>query len=128
MAVSRTSRLASKRVVGEDSNILHAASINVDGAMLVRGMVWDVDTLDWVFDTGGSSTTGGAATEAEAYEQVAYDVDSDPMYTGALKADGSWYITKITGGRKTFITGSSGFVAAWANRATHSYDEYDVEF
>lgn len=92
------------------------------------------------FSGGGVSSTlatdianaigaGGIA----AYTYIQKDTTSDTVsykYYGYMKADGGWAIKQVN--RSTnlalFITGGSGYTAAWTGRAGLSYVSYDAAF
>lgn len=60
------------------------------------------------------------------------DVDgaADPKYYGFLAANGNWYIQREVASPNQFryVYGWSDYATAWANRASLSYDLFDVVF
>lgn len=60
------------------------------------------------------------------------DIDdaSNPKYYGFLKADGGWYILKEDTTNKTYryAKGDSDYSTAWTNRASQTYNYFDVVF
>ena len=54
---------------------------------------------------------------------------TSPMYFGYVALDGSWYIKKIdTSSGTTYTKGNSDYSTAWTNRASLSYDLFNVIF
>lgn len=49
-----------------------------------------------------------------------------PNYYGFLKSNGNWYILKEEAGAYRYIFGTSGYTTNWTNRASLSYEYYDV--
>ena len=60
------------------------------------------------------------------------DDDASPNYYGFLNASGGWYIMKeiVSAGADTYryIKGSSDYTTNWTNRASLSYDYFNVIF
>lgn len=60
------------------------------------------------------------------------DDDASPNYYGFLDKDGAWYILKetIVSGANTYryAKGTSNYATNWTNRASLSYDYFDVVF
>jgi hypothetical protein len=56
------------------------------------------------------------------------DNSSDPEYYGFLRADGSWLIVENTGGTQfRYDTGTSEYSTNWTNRASLTYQYYNLE-
>lgn len=57
---------------------------------------------------------------------------SSPAYYGFLDKAGNWYIMKATTSGNvityTYCKGSSGYAAAWSDRANQTYGNYDTIF
>lgn len=70
-----------------------------------------------------SSSSGG-------YSISDIDDSADPAYYGFLSADGSWYILRETSstGAYRYAKGTTDYSTNWTNRATLTYDLYDVTF
>lgn len=71
---------------------------------------------------GGSSSTVWGLNDKE--DTGTY------VYYGFSAADGSWKLLRKTSATNVFrySTGASGYSAAWTNRASQTYDTYDVTF
>ena len=55
--------------------------------------------------------------------------DSSPAYYGFTEKGGAWFIMKEdSSGNYRYTKGSSGFSTNWTNRASLTYDYYDVVF
>jgi hypothetical protein len=54
------------------------------------------------------------------------DETADPYYYGFVDKDGRWYIMKrdVANGQFRFCNGDDGYILAWTNRATQTYDYY----
>jgi len=63
---------------------------------------------------------------------VISDIDDsgDPTYYGYLDKDGNYYILEENSANNTYrySKGTSGYTTAWTNRATETYNYFDVEF
>ncbi len=64
------------------------------------------------------------------YVMSNYDVASNPTYLGYLDKDGNWFIKRIntTTGVIDFDSGTSAYSTSWTNRASLSYQAFNVEF
>lgn len=89
------------------------------------------------FASNGQSVLYGADGSAISFSVLdgyaASDTDeSDGTYNyyGFLKADGSWYIMRITKDNTAirYFTGVSGYTTNWTNKAGLSYDYFNVIF
>jgi hypothetical protein len=90
--------------------------------------IWDSDLLEWVASTG-SGSGGGSDTENPTDEYKASDMDdSDPSYFGFIKADGGWYILKIEDNTYRYIKGDDNYSTNWTNRASLSYQLFNLIF
>jgi len=51
------------------------------------------------------------------------DTTSDPSYFGFSAIDGSWYIMEnnVASGTYRYVTGASGYAAAWTDRGSQTY-------
>lgn len=110
-----------KALIGYDelSDAFFFIATDSDGALLVRGQVVDVETLEWVNEVGGS---GSPPTSRYVISDI-----SDPYY-GYLDAAGSWYIMKLEAGEARYAKGASGYAAAWADKEGQDYGLADVTF
>lgn len=61
-----------------------------------------------------------------AYSISDLDESSATKYYGYLKADGGWYILKLTSTEARYAKGTSGY--NWANRASETYDTFANTF
>ena len=97
--------------------------------------------MDEIAVGGGGGDTSKLATEAKqdsiienldplaSYKDAGMDIASTPYYFGYLKTDGSWYIKKLdTSSGTTWTQGNSDYSTAWSNRASQSYDLYNIIF
>jgi len=64
------------------------------------------------------------------YQPARLTSSGNPLYNGFLANDSSWIIMErnTTNGTIKYVRGASGFVAAWAARATQTYTEYSELF
>lgn len=80
---------------------------------------------------GGSGTPTATAPATYAISD-ADEAAASPKYYGFLKADGAWYILKVTAAAGvsgyTYVAGTTGYAAAWTGRAGQTYTSYDVTF
>jgi hypothetical protein len=109
--------------------------------LAVQLYIWDTDTTAWVKMQQPTIEAGDLYVAVDDLEQYTldqllqyqmanYDTDSDPQYVGYLDKDGNYYIKKITNstGVVEYTKGTSGYAAAWTNRASESYDTFDATF
>jgi len=79
-----------------------------------------------------SDTDSATSVEVQAILSRYYisDIDdaSDPKYYGFLDKDGNWYILKETSGTYRYEHGSANYTTNWTNRASLTYNYFDVEF
>lgn len=64
------------------------------------------------------------------YEFSDGDEASDPTYFGFLAKDGRWFIKRFTAStnQMRYTKGTSDYFTNWTNRATLTYDYYDIIF
>lgn len=79
-------------------------------------------------DSSGNQIDPAEKQPTDGYNIAEVD-DSTPAYYGFVNKDGAWYILKedASGGYR-YYNGSSNFSAGWSDRATHTYDYFDVVF
>ena len=82
-----------------------------------------------------STTSSLIVTEAEdtagaKYKATDLDTLSEPQYFGHISIRGEWYIQKMDTSTNIlrYVKGSTGYEAAWADRANLSYDLYNNIF
>lgn len=80
-----------------------------------------------------ATTTGGTALLQSYAISDSDESSSATKYYGFLKADGSWYIMKVTVATGvsafTYVQGAAGtYAAAWAAKASQTYATFDVAF
>lgn len=61
------------------------------------------------------------------------DVNNSLRYEGYERADGEWYITRITAVTNKltefrYVRGASDYATAWANRAAQTYQLFGTAF
>lgn len=78
-------------------------------------------------------TVSGDVTIASSNPLAAYAIANidetsvTPKYYGYLNKDGGWYIARLVSGDTfTYAKGNSGY--NWANRASATYNSFDVTF
>lgn len=86
-----------------------------------------------IFDENGAFTTLLSKNDVlDCYQTSDVDEASATVtYIGAVDRAGNWYIKKIdqtAGTTLRFIKGSSSYTTNWTNRASLSYDYFDVVF
>ena len=89
--------------------------VNPSGALTVEADIQaDAFTEDQLFD----------------YKLANWDDAADPIYVGYLDKGGNYYIERYTEatGVLEYSAGTSGYAAAWTNRAAESYNSFDTEF
>lgn len=64
----------------------------------------------------------------EKYKINDLDESTSTKYYGFTAMDGAWYILRLTSTTVRYVKGSSGYTTAWTNRASQSYDYFDVVF
>jgi len=66
----------------------------------------------------------------DTYKMDDFDVSGDPKYVGFQDKDGNYYIARYNIGTPAvdYTAGSSGYAAAWTNRASESYDSFANTF
>lgn len=65
----------------------------------------------------------------DKYQISDVDESADPKYYGFLEVSGKWYIMRNTSDQSfRYVTGDSGYVLNWTNRASLAYDYFDVAF
>ena len=66
----------------------------------------------------------------EGYEISDLDTAGSPKYYGFLDEIGNWYIIQMYDTAVRYVRGSSAdsYPTMWANRATLSYDYFNVTF
>jgi hypothetical protein len=69
---------------------------------------------------------GSLQTTEEGWVCSDMDESADPRYYGFVDKTGSWYIMRqaVSTGQFRFASGSSGYVLAWTNKDSQSYDYY----
>lgn len=79
-----------------------------------------VETLE---DVGYGPTLSG-------YKPNDLDEGSDPKYYGFTDKDGRWYIIRhnVAAEQIRWVQGTSGYVTAFANRASQSYNYFYAVF
>lgn len=79
-------------------------------------------------DTAGVQIDPSQHHPTDGYKISELD-DSSPAYYGFVRRDGAWFIMKEgTGGDYRYSKGSSSFSTNWTNRASLSYNYFDVVF
>ena len=78
--------------------------------------------------SGGSSYS----KPTDEYDLIQDDDTSSASYEyyGFMKADGGWYIKRVTlaTNLREYVKGTSGYTTAWTGRAGQSYADYGVTF
>ncbi len=90
---------------------------------------------------GSADFTGDVEIDTDALEQLVadslahykmddFDVSSDPKYVGYQDKDGNYYIARynIASPAVDYTKGTSGYAAAWTNRAAESYSDFASTF
>ncbi|MFS8159225.1 MAG: hypothetical protein ACMG6E_03255 [Candidatus Roizmanbacteria bacterium] len=82
---------------------------------------------------GIKNTSGTLIDPAEKKPTDGYNItnvdDTIPSYYGYVNKDGAWYIVKEDAtGAYRYSKGSSAFSTSWGNRASLTYDYFDVIF
>ena len=62
------------------------------------------------------------------YKSSDLDTGGATEYFGFTKMDGEWYILELTTSTLRYDSGDSAYTTAWTNRASGTYDYFDVEF
>ena len=79
---------------------------------------------------GGSSSSYSKPTDE--YDLIQDDDTSSASYEyyGFMKADGGWYIKRVTlaTNLREYVKGTSGYTTAWTGRAGQSYADYGATF
>lgn len=79
-------------------------------------------------DTTGTQVDPAIKHPTDGYKISEID-DSSPAYYGFIEKTGKWFIMKeSSSGTYRYVKGDSGFSTNWTNRASLSYDYYDVVF
>ena len=74
--------------------------------------------------------TGGVSELKEYVFSDGDESDSTYYYYGFLKADGSWYILRVTSTmtEARYAAGSSSYTTAWVTKSNQSYDYFSEIF
>ena len=113
-----------------------------------RVKLWNTET--WEYQSGTTGTGVGGLVSVENFPAVISganipisDALNDPTkhykitdldtagttkYFGYVDKDGNWYIMKLTDTQGRYIKGVSDYINNWINRATLSYDYFNVVF
>ena len=137
------------RLVGRDSDdhTWNYVEVDNDGFLssVSHSMIWNSSTLAWEAATGSLSAGGNVSVNnfpatqtitdpyglpTNPYRISDYAASADPSYYGHIDASGNWYILQLNKGNGTvrYAKGTSGYAAAWANRAGQSYNYFDTTF
>lgn len=81
-------------------------------------------------DRNGRQVYSALAQYEIVREPSLAEAANDPAYYGGLDPNGQWYIRKrqVSTGVHQYVRGSAGFAAAWADKVSQAYDEYDEIF
>lgn len=60
--------------------------------------------------------------------QIANSEDGATSYYGYVDRDGNWYIMKIISTTTTFVKGITDYATNWTNRASLTYQRFDLVF
>lgn len=79
-------------------------------------------------DSTGAQIDPAVKTPTDGYKISQID-DSSPAYYGFVDKSGAWFIMKEDStGAYRYTKGATGFATNWTNRATLTYDLFDVIF
>ena len=79
-------------------------------------------------DTAGAQIDPAIKTPTDGYKISQID-DSSPAYYGFVDKNGAWFIMKEdSSGNYRYTKGASSFSTNWTNRASLTYDLFDVIF
>jgi len=117
--------------VGTDGNTFNYLSIDPQGSILIRNLVWNPQTLAWEAATSGGGGGGSSpAAMAATWKISDMDTSSDPNYFGYLDGTGAWHIMQLgsASGQARYVKGPSDYMTNWTGRAALSYDLYSNVF
>jgi hypothetical protein len=82
-----------------------------------------------VKDSSGNKIDPAEKKPTDGYSISELDDSSSPSYYGFVHKNGSWYISRESAtGTYRYSKGSSDFSTNWTNRASLSYNTFDVVF
>lgn len=127
-----------------DTNEIKPVNLG-DGTVLgmaTQLYVWNSVSLAWekmvqpYFSLEGDVEVDTDALEALVEDQLGdyfmddFDVSGNPIYVGYQRKNGNYYIQRFntSTGAVDYTAGSSGYSAAWTNRASESYADFASTF
>ncbi len=88
------------------------------------------DALGFLANVSPTTPLPVTTETSDQYNVSDSDTTSDPAYYGFLNLLGAWYILRLTTstGEFRYANGASDYSTAWTNRASQSYNYYNVVF
>jgi len=115
------------KYIGESQRDEHDKPTKTKKVMLFG---WDTENLQAVRLAVTPDGQIQTDTPLSSYTFADTSTSGDITYLGNLRADGAWYIKKYdkSAGTMRYTKGSSNYPTNWINKASLSYDYYDVVF
>lgn len=103
--------------------ILEGISLTGEGIGELAEIVKEINGK--MADSSSSSTSDDPTV---SYKITDLDTTAATQYFGYTNASGNWYIMQLTSSAARYIKGDGGYSSSWTNRATLTYQYFNLVF